>query len=1375
MSNFGSFLKLALVGVAYAINPAAGSAAQYWLMAAQVALSVADAQYDMRRAKRQARRDYNAGLEDRLEMVDVTPDQARTLVYGRVRTVEGVRRRWVSGENNRRLTMIVSFAGHEIDGFEKFYFDDNELTLDAQGWVTSAPYLKGNLESAFEQSFDPVVTLPTLPVAGSVSVMVAAGAGVDREEVEGVVLSVAGNVVTCQVDPRLNAQYTVSYQAASGQRTARVRFWTGAPGQNVGAQLAAEYPGKITANDRFEGMAVAAVDIDYDPDVYVQGRPNVTALLRGMRCYDPRQDSTNGGNGPQRLALPATWTWTETVALQSADYARRASGQAIPDAEVSWPHVAQAANVCDQPTTYTLRKPDNSTSQVTMARFRGAVVIKCEGSRRSGMDELMTAMAGREGWAGGLWVCRAGAMGAPVFALTESWVAQRLDDSGEPDTSPVIRITNGVTREQRVNRITGRCIDPAQRWQALPYPAVQDSVLVSQWGAVFPLELDQAAVPHPAQAQHVGSIRIRESQAALRLAATCNVSAWRCELLDVGTVTLPRMGMAGKTFEVVGWRWHPAEGVQLSLAEISAAMFEPLAELRGVDPAPNSDLPPPWDVQQITGVTVVSGTDALRDGSILTRTRVSWAPCTQASVLAGGSIEVQYCELATGEWASWTEQGAATEATIPGLRAGVTHLFKVRAVQGLPLVRGPWSLQVQHRVAPVPVVDGRFTDFIFRRSATAPATPVGESPAGWFGSPPAADGNPLWFSMAPKASDGALLAGWSVPVAIDGEALQVEYSSGELGPWVSEFVPGHLYARYRVGAAGAWSAAIKIVGEDGLTPVYIFRRAASAPATPVGDFPAGWFDGPPLANGQPLFASVNRRRANGTVVGAWSVPVQIEGDSVYVEYSANGVNGWHPVFGPGDLYARYRTGTAGAWSDAVRIVGEDGQPGANGTRMATLTLYQWASAPPTVWPSGTSSYTWASGAFTTPSGAGLWTQTPGAPLAGQTLYACVQRQADTGTAPVTGIAWNTTSAIVVGRAGTDGVRGSVTGYSASVSPPIFSTGPWAGAADDTNARDIIWRMRGGAGSAPSNAHLVIGDTVTLRNAANTAVATRYWTGSSWDDQGAVVSGSAIVGGTISGQTNLNIAGFARIEGGAGYSIVAPADGGAISRSAALLVNTTGGQDFGVVGYTTQSSVGAGLYGLNLSASAGAGVMARGPIGAYAVSSTASGSAVFAAAEQAGYALDAQGRVQINASSGSALTVTTSSGNAGVVTTSDGGGDGLRVSAPAGGANAQIRLRTAASSAGRGVLLRHDGAAFYVLFTALNDANGVWTAARPLTVDLATGGVTVSQLALRDMGFLGAGAAAASFTGTKPGAPTTNNWMQISINGQVWLLPAWPLN
>lgn len=77
--------------------------------------------------------------------------------------------------------------------------------------------------------------------------------------------------------------------------------------------------------------------------------------------------------------------------------------------------------------------------------------------------------------------------------------------------------------------------------------------------------------------------------------------------------------------------------------------------------------------------------------------------------------------------------------------------------------QGPWRIVGEEGEDGVPGADGNIQSFIFRRSATAPSTPTGNSPASWFDAPPAHNGNPLWFSKGLKTPAGGLVGSWSTP------------------------------------------------------------------------------------------------------------------------------------------------------------------------------------------------------------------------------------------------------------------------------------------------------------------------------------------------------------------------------------------------------------------------------------------------------------------------------------------------------------------------------------------------------------------------------------------------------------------------------------
>lgn len=77
------------------------------------------------------------------------------------------------------------------------------------------------------------------------------------------------------------------------------------------------------------------------PAALFDGQIGLTARIRGRRCYDPAFDSTTGGAGPQRLADPSTWAYTDIPAVCLGDFlANTVYGCGLP---VDWASVRATA------------------------------------------------------------------------------------------------------------------------------------------------------------------------------------------------------------------------------------------------------------------------------------------------------------------------------------------------------------------------------------------------------------------------------------------------------------------------------------------------------------------------------------------------------------------------------------------------------------------------------------------------------------------------------------------------------------------------------------------------------------------------------------------------------------------------------------------------------------------------------------------------------------------------------------------------------------------------------------------------------------------------------------------------------------------------
>lgn len=134
-------------------------------------------------------------------------------------------------------------------------------------------------------------------------------------------------------------------------------------------------------------------------------------------------------------------------------------------------------------------------------------------------------------------------------------------------------------------------------------------------------------------------------------------------------------------------------------------------------------------------------------------------------------------------------------------------------------------------------------------------------------------------SLASATAYSRTLAAASVSLGAgaDGTSVYVQYSAdGSTGWHDPPFVSGtDTYMRIKQGT-GAWSDAM-LIASAATGYKIIFIRAPSQPSTPSGSSPAGWSATPPSANGNPLWYSQAILNADGSISGAWSTPVQLEG------------------------------------------------------------------------------------------------------------------------------------------------------------------------------------------------------------------------------------------------------------------------------------------------------------------------------------------------------------------------------------------------------------------------------------------------------------------------------------------------------------------
>ena len=650
----------------------------FWLTVAAVAVG----QWQAANARRQARDAFNASLRDRLVSVSITTAM-RSRVYGRARNVDCVLYKATHGADLRYYTFVVAVAGHEVDAIETCYFNDKPIALDGSGYVLTAPYVRDDTRQ-YSTSVTIAggvgsVTLPKTPKPGTIAGGIPQGGGAVVVGPDAIydlitVTSIVGNVVN--VACASNGTADLTWLSTETIPLARVLFFNGAPGQDLSASLIAlGVPGIVAGVHRFAGFACMIVSLTYDLEAYTTGVPQMSAVLRGAKCFDRRTSTT---------------AWTENPAVIADDWSQYAQGGALASGEIAASSIIASANACDVTHNFAYSTIAGATQFSVLPIYTCGIVCKTGADPADTLSAIVESMAGQWGWASGKLRIKAGYYSAPVLTIDESWFS-----AGDRQFS------QSLPQNELVNVYNPEIADKTQGYIVVPTASVRAAAYITSDGRELPRSITLEGVTDVVHAQHVCGVMLRQSRQGFTAQLPCNFKGIQPELFDTVSVTLERYGLAAKPMDVVDWRLTQEGGTTLVLKETAASIFDPDAEFTLLDASPNTNLPLPWVVPQVTGVVVLSGTALLSDRSIVTRTRVSWNTVPSAAVLQSGKVEIAYLDLTTGEqtWQTVQENGDATETIITGLRAGRMYQFRVRGVTTLG-VRGPWSATVTAIIAP---------------------------------------------------------------------------------------------------------------------------------------------------------------------------------------------------------------------------------------------------------------------------------------------------------------------------------------------------------------------------------------------------------------------------------------------------------------------------------------------------------------------------------------------------------------------------------------------------------------------------------------------------------------------------------------------------
>ena len=421
--------------------------------------------------------------------------------------------------------------------------------------------------------------------------------------------------------------------------------------------------GEWTADHRLDGCTAIALRLVANSNVFANGIPGVSAIVRGRdTILDPR----TGTRG-----------WTDNAALCLADY--MADTEFGIGAEIGSPLGIDAdwligeANICDEDVPL--------AEGGTEPRYTINGVIDTSLDPKAIIESLLTAMAGQAIRSQGVWRILSGAYRTPEVTLTED------------DASGALKLITRLTRSTNFNGVRGTFVSPANDWQPDDFPAVASAVyLAEDSGRRSWRDLTLPFTTSASAAQRIAKITLELARRQMAVDWPGHLSGLPVQAGDCVALDRARWGFADKPFVVAGLSLTGVrDGIGLvpvlRLSETSPLVYSwEATEEQIYAAAPRSNLPGPWDVAAPGIVSVTESLYATRAGDgVKARALIVW---TARDPARNAAYEVEGNRDGTG-WVRLADT-SATEALIDDIAPGIWE-FRVRAVTRLG-VRSDWGV-----------------------------------------------------------------------------------------------------------------------------------------------------------------------------------------------------------------------------------------------------------------------------------------------------------------------------------------------------------------------------------------------------------------------------------------------------------------------------------------------------------------------------------------------------------------------------------------------------------------------------------------------------------------------------------------------------------
>jgi hypothetical protein len=701
--------------------------------AVQIAF-VAYALYSSSKAKRSKRADADrqkaetlANLQDRTANV-LSGEAPLQVIYGEPAPVGGaIAAVLTSGSADEWKHVVIVFAAHEVTSFDQFYLDGAAIPLLSNGdafgneWgpaltFHNAPWHLPNTSQVITVLNVPVVrtgildafgNYPELPVGTVVQAYVV---GADTTDDNSVVQNFtnatylgASQFLVTPYTGTFSGFYAIPYVYQSRFSYVKITTFRGNGVDPGSARLTAAAP-EWTANHKLSGLAYAVVSLNMSHP-RLQNPVKITAKIKGKPVYD---------------YVTGLTTYSRNPANCLADYLRSDYGYGASASQLDANNWQQAALSCADTSSYSYGTPQQIADR--NAALNGLQRYTCDGSfttdqdRESILTQLEDSFAAQAYRSGGIWRVSPGAWAVPIKTLNPKDALAPID---------VKQASNST--KSRYNTIRGTYIASDSLGSPQEYPAYINYTWLTSDGVEKATTANYVFTGRAQRCRDLSRIIIEKARGGLTVEYAAKMNLWALQPGDRVWINDASFGFVNKSFLIVDWVQNAQSPVTLQCVEDVPSIYD-LADEVLLDPSQNTTLPNPFaPILSPRNLALSSGTGILHvlsDGSVVSRTKLTWTPSTDSGVTSfGGSVSLRVKE-ATRD-AVWSETttlpGTSSEYFFDNLLDSHQYVFEVwfsNAINVLSPVASALHIQVGKTEPPkgVPLLTASVTNTGIRLS-----------------------------------------------------------------------------------------------------------------------------------------------------------------------------------------------------------------------------------------------------------------------------------------------------------------------------------------------------------------------------------------------------------------------------------------------------------------------------------------------------------------------------------------------------------------------------------------------------------------------------------------------------------------------------------